>query len=193
MSQGIVPSQSIDRIKLETTRSMDMDHAHLTTSGRSPRTRLVAGWHFTRHLFEMIVAMLIGMELFGIATMLLGSPPGDDTLLGGYAYMGFAMAMPMAAWMRFRGHGWGDCGEMCAAMLAPFFALVLPVALGMDVIPGLTAQSLMVPAHSAMILGMILLMLCRFDRYAHGHGAHHHGAAPAGVGVGEAARAADPA
>jgi hypothetical protein len=150
-----------------------MAHAHAQpTPGGSLGARLTSGWHFARHLLEMIVAMLIGMGLFSIATMLLGHPPGDDTLPGGYAYMGLAMALPMAAWMRVRGHRWSDCWEMAGAMLVPFFALVLPVALGMGIIPELNARTLMVPAHSAMIGGMILLMVYRRGRYAYGSHCH---------------------
>jgi YHS domain-containing protein len=101
--------------------------------------------------------------------------------------MGIAMTIPMAAWMRFRGHGWADCGEMSAAMLVPFFALVLPVALGLEIIPGLNPQTLMVPAHGAMIGGMVLLMVYRWDRYAHCHTA----AAPVAAGA-RPASATDP-
>ena len=57
---------------------------------------------------------------------------------------------------------------MTAAMLSPMFALVLPVELG---IVGLTGHSLMMLSHVAMIGGMVVLMLFRFERYAHGtHG-----------------------
>ncbi|HZA44969.1 MAG TPA: hypothetical protein VE568_06660, partial [Rubrobacter sp.] len=71
-------------------------------------------------------------------------------------------------WMRRRGHSWSDGGEMTAAMLSPMFALVLPVELGLV---GLTGHSLMMLSHVAMIGGMVVLMLFRFERYAHGtHG-----------------------
>lgn len=153
-----------------------MDHAHalLTKTSQPKWGALAAGWRFTRHLVEMLVAMFVGMMVLDLAVTLLGSPPGDDTLLGGYAYMGLAMTLPMVAWMRRMGHPWADCGEMTAAMLGPMFALVLPVALGVErIVPGLTADSLMLPAHGAMIAGMVLLMLYRWDRYAHGSHCRH--------------------
>ena len=56
---------------------------------------------------------------------------------------------------------------MTVAMLAPIFALVLPVELGVAV-PGLSEGSLMMLSHVAMIGGMVALMLYRWDRYAHG-------------------------
>src|SRR3712207_8703504 len=82
--------------------------------------------------------------------------------------MGASMAVPMVAWMRHRGHSRSDGLEMTVAMLAPMFALVLPVELG---VVGLTGHSLMMLSHVAMIGGMVVLMIHRFDRYAHGaHG-----------------------
>jgi hypothetical protein len=51
------------------------------------------------------------------------------------------------------------------------FALVLPVELG---VVGLTGHALMMLSHVAMIGGMVLLMLYRLDRYAHGPHDHDH-------------------
>lgn len=79
--------------------------------------------------------------------------------------MGAAMAIPMVAWMRRRGHPWRDGAEMTAAMLVPTFALVVPVALGLPV-PWRSHGALMMATHLAMVGGMVLLMLVRWDRYA---------------------------
>jgi hypothetical protein len=77
------------------------------------------------------------------------------------------MSAPMVAWMRFRGHSWSDCMEMTVAMLAAMFALVLPVELGVArYVPGLSEQSLMMLSHVAMIAGMVVLMIYRWERYA---------------------------
>jgi hypothetical protein len=132
--------------------------------GGRVRSRLVSGWRFTRHLLEMVVAMMAGMAVLGVAIWALGEPPGYSNLLVEYALMGASMDAPMVAWMRHRGHSWSDGLEMTAAMLAPMFALVLPVKLG---VVGLTGHSLMMLTHVAMIGGMIALMIYRFDRYAH--------------------------
>jgi YHS domain-containing protein len=116
----------------------------------------------------MLLAMLLGMAVLAIVERIVGNPPGDNTFLGGYAYMGLAMTLPMVAWMRRMGHPWQDCVEMSAAMLGPMFAVVLPAALGW-----VEAMSVMLLAHGAMIAGMILLMVYRWDVYAHGTHCHH--------------------
>jgi hypothetical protein len=135
------------------------------------RLHLGAGWRFARHLLEMVVAMMAGMAVLGVAIGVLGEPPGYDAHpLVEYGLMGASMAAPMVAWMRHRGHSWSDGLEMTVGMLAPMFALVLPAELGVAV-PGLSEGSLMMLSHVAMIGGMVLLMIYRFERYAHGaHG-----------------------
>ena len=133
--------------------------------GGRVRSRLVSGWRFTRHLLEMVVAMLAGMAVLGVAIWALGAPPGYANLFVRYGLMGAFMAAPMVGWMRYRGHSWSDGLEMTVAMLFPMFALVFPVELG---IVGLTGHSLMMLSHVAMIGGMVALMIYRWDRYAHG-------------------------
>ena len=130
------------------------------------RSRLGPGLRFARHLLEMLVAMMVGMGVFGLAIGVLGEPPGYANLLVEYGLMGAFMAAPMVAWMRHRGHPWRDGGEMTGAMVLPMLALALPVELGVAV-PGLSEVSLMVLSHAAMIGGMVALMLYRFERYAH--------------------------
>ena len=162
----------IESIETETPAGMS-DEARVAGTaspeeGDRIRSRLVSGWRFTRHLLEMVLAMLAGMAVFGVAIWALGEPPGYSNLLVKYGLMGASMAAPMVGWMRRRGHSWSDGGEMTAAMLSPMFALVLPVELG---VVGLTGHSLMMLSHVAMIGGMVVLMLFRFERYAHGtHG-----------------------
>jgi hypothetical protein len=108
--------------------------------------------------------------VLGVAIWLLGEPPGYSNPLVKYGLMGTSMVAPMVAWMRHRGHSWSDGLEMTVAMLGPMFALVLPVELGVAV-PGLSEGSLMMLSHVGMIAGMVVLMIYRFDRYAHGaHG-----------------------
>jgi hypothetical protein len=134
------------------------------------RLRLGAGWRFARHLLEMIVAMIAGMAVLVVAIGVLGEPPGYANPLVEYCLMGASMVAPMVAWMRYRGHSWSDGLEMTVAMLAPMFALVLPVELSVAV-PGLSEGSLMMLSHVAMIGGMVALMVYRWDRYTHGaHG-----------------------
>ena len=136
-------------------------------AGGRDRGRLASGWRFARHLLEMVLAMMVGMGVFGLVLAVMGEPPGYANLFVRYGLMGAFMAAPMVAWMLYRGHSWSDGGEMTAAMLVPTFALVLPMQLGVAV-PGLTEGSLMVVSHVAMIGGMVALMVYRWDRYAHG-------------------------
>jgi hypothetical protein len=170
-------------IKIDTNGTEPVEPAALAVTGEvleptetvSPETGgqvlryVVAGWHFTRHLLEMVVAMMAGMMVLGVAVGILGEPSGEVNLLVEYGVMGVFMSAPMVAWMRYRGHTWSDGLEMTGAMLIPMFALVLPVELG---VVELTGHSLMMLSHVAMIGGMVLLMLYRLDRYA--HGAHGH-------------------
>ena len=142
--------------------------------GRPVRRYLSAGWLFTRHLLEMVVAMVAGMAVLGLAIEVLGEPPGYANPLVEYGLMGVFMSAPMVAWMRHRGHLWSDGLEMTVAMLVPMFALVIPVELGVaSYVPWLSEHSLMLLSHVTMIAGMAVLMICRWDRYVHGAHAHH--------------------
>jgi hypothetical protein len=135
--------------------------------------RLVKGWRFARHILQMVVAMMAGMAVLGVALATLGEPPGYANLFVRYGSMGVSMSVPMVAWMRYRGHSWSEGGEMAAAMLLPMFALVVPVELGVSrYVPGLSEGSLMMLSHVAMIGGMVVLMVYRFERYAHGARGH---------------------
>ena len=149
------------------------------TGERRSWERQGAGWRFTRHYIQMVVAMFLGMAVMGGAIKLLGTPPRYDTTVGLYAYMGVAMAVPMVAWMRRMGHPWSDCWEMTGSMVVPMYALVLPVAAG--VLP-MSARALMMWSHVAMLGGMLLLMLYRWDTYANGH--CHAGHTPVAEGRG---------
>ena len=163
----------------ETASNAGMGEAAELSGTASPRKagrarrRLVSGWRFARHLLEMVVAMMAGMAVLGVALATLGEPPGYANLFVQYGFMGVSMSVPMVAWMRYRGHSWRDGGEMTAAMLAPMLALVVPVESGAaGYVPGLSEHSLPVLSHVAMIGGMVALMVYRRDRYA--HGAHGH-------------------
>ena len=146
--------------------------AHAAPTARQSRFRdRAAWWRYTRHLAEMVVAMLAGMAVLGVVVVALGALPGSDQPLIEYAWMGAFMSAPMVAWMRRRGHTWADGAEMTAAMLVPMFALLLPVELGIA-LPGLSEHALMVLAHVAMVAGMAALMAYRWDRYA--GGPHRH-------------------
>jgi hypothetical protein len=78
--------------------------------------------------------------------------------------MAVTMTVPMVAWMRYRGHSWPANAEMAAAMIIPTIAAVGLLQTG--TITGIGA--LMVIEHAAMLAGMFVAMLLRFDEYSAG-------------------------
>ena len=75
--------------------------------------------HFVRHYLEMVTAMFAGMFVLGVPLVAALGLVGVDAwewdrtnpelmLLG----MALVMSVPMAAWMRVRGHGWAPTVEM---------------------------------------------------------------------------------
>lgn len=135
---------------------------------------------FLLHYLEMLAAMFLGMIALGIPAGWLFSAFGTSWSELSTSWMLFAMAitmsLPMAGWMRYRGHAWQPTIEMVAAMLLPTVALM---ALGWaQIVSGMGAA--MVIEHVAMLAAMLAAMLLRLDEYAgahHSHGSPH--AAPA--------------
>lgn len=119
--------------------------------------------------------MFLGMIVLGVPAGWLFSAFGTSWSQLSTAWMLFAMAvtmsLPMAAWMRYRGHAWQPTIEMVAAMLLPTGAIMI-LAWG-DVVAGMGAA--MVIEHVAMLAAMLAAMLLRLDEYA---GAQHNHGAP---------------
>jgi hypothetical protein len=145
---------------------MEMRAIHIGT--RSTTERRSRTWTFLRHLFEMTVAMMLGMCVLGMAfrgvhTALFGGSFADTwrehTGLAVFA-MTFNMTMPMVAWMHHRGHAWDRCWEMGGAMFGLGFAVLVPFWLG--IIPAGAALPLEM---ALMIPVMVLVMLYRLDEY----------------------------
>ena len=126
---------------------------------------------FSRHYFEMVAAMLVGMVVLGGASGLVLNLP-DRTSVE-LVEMAVWMTLPMVAWMRFRGHRWRACSEMAAAMLVP--AAVALALLGSGAVTD--GDALVMFEHSAMFPAMLVVMLLRRDEYV-GHDNH---AAPSAV------------
>jgi hypothetical protein len=122
---------------------------------------------FVRHYLEMVLAMLAGMAVLGPAESMLLNPIGWAELRAHpethALVMATNMTVGMAAWMRFRGHGWAATAAMAVAMYVPFVALFPPLWLGV-----LPATGLMVLGHVLMLLAMAAMMLWRRDQYT-GH------------------------
>jgi hypothetical protein len=110
----------------------------------------------------MVIAMFAGMVVLGLLLDAagLGWSHKENPELA-YLLMAFNMSVGMAAWMRYRGHGWPGTLEMCGAMFAPVIPLFPLLWLG--VIDG---ASLMTLAHVAMFPLMLVAMLWRRDEYA---------------------------
>jgi hypothetical protein len=135
--------------------------------GSTPRARF--WWHY----LEMVIAMLIGMGVFWPVWIGLFALLDRPELMerGDLAAVRMAVNMTagMAIWMRIRGHGWRDILEMSVAMSAPFFVLLVPHWMG-----ALSADTLMVAAHSVMFVTMLLAMWWRKDVYSADHSSHAH-------------------
>jgi hypothetical protein len=80
--------------------------------------------------------------------------------------MAITMTIPMAAWMRYRGHGWPATLEMSAAMIVPALGVIAHVVA--DVVTDLGA--LMALEHVVMLAAMLAAMLLRREEYTgHAH------------------------
>ena len=122
---------------------------------------------FFRHYLEMVAAMVIGMIVFGAPAGLVVDYGETVPML---AAMAATMTVPMAGWMRYRGHGWAPTVEMSAAMVVPALGVI-----GLSAADLVTdAGALMALEHVVMLTAMLGAMLLRRDEYA-----HHH--VPAGV------------
>jgi hypothetical protein len=63
--------------------------------------------------------------------------------------------------MRYRGHRWQPTLEMAASMIIPTLIAITLLAAGV-----LSFEALFGLEHVAMLLGMLVAMLLRFDEYA---------------------------
>jgi flagellar biosynthetic protein FliP len=124
-------------------------------------------FYFVRHFFEMTVAMLLGMAVYGLALGLILGFAGssvEDARLGHPALfalgMAASMSIPMVGWMRRRGHDWRACGEMTAAMFVPAILLI-----GCYWLDAISADAVCPLACATMMPAMAVAMLYRRDSY----------------------------
>jgi hypothetical protein len=129
--------------------------------------------NFVRHYVEMVVAMFLGMAVLGAPALVALGAAGVSSaelrsdapallLLG----MGISMTVPMVAWMRYRGHGWGASNEMAASMLIPTAGMIALLGIGID-----DMGTLLMIEHVVMLPSMLVAMLLRREEYSHG-GSH---------------------
>ena len=133
--------------------------------------------HFIRHYAEMLAAMFLGMVALGMPVLMALGAVGVSSaelrsdapallLLG----MGVTMTVPMVAWMRYRGHGWGASNEMAASMLIPTAGVIVLLGAGLVGDVG----TLLMIEHVVMLPSMLVAMLLRREEYSHAaHGQGH--------------------
>src|SRR5690349_5891838 len=132
--------------------------------------QLHSGAMFLLHFAEMLIAMGIGMAIFGpirAALVDLGyTTLLDRTSLDYQVWMDVFMVVPMVAWMRVRGCTWKHGAGMGAAMVVPPACVLILCGVGItEVIPWFTTSLTGV----TMFLGMLGYMLYRRDMYTGGY------------------------
>lgn len=132
---------------------------------------LVAGLNaqFARHYVEMVVAMFVGMPIFGILFRSPLDPLGLRETMFERPYLSetlmlVAMSIPMAAYMAWRGHRTVRTIEMVAGMALPALAVIWLTST--EAVPLFSIATLTLWSHAAMLL--------RRDEY----GSHAHHMAP---------------
>src|SRR5689334_3839348 len=98
----------------------------MTTLTASERSSLRLERHnLVQHFIEMVLAMLVGMAVLGMAAAAVCAALGHSGFLTHHAglrsfVMALNMSIGMAAWMRSRRHGWAPIAEMVGAMFVPW-------------------------------------------------------------------------
>ena len=120
---------------------------------------------FWLHFVEMFAVMWVGMAAgVGVYLAITGLSSYPQALLHrpvqALLVMAISMALPMAAWMLFRGHGWRNSAEMAAAMIVP--AIPFVCLAGLHVISGTACRAYM----PLSVVAMIGLMVYRRDAYS---------------------------
>jgi hypothetical protein len=124
-------------------------------------------WHASEMLLAMVVGVMVLGGLFRVVLAVAGTDVGtvqNDAPEVPALVMAFNMALPMALWMRYRGHSRARSVEMGAAMFAPGLFAVALMELALieaGVVCGVEC-AVMIPA-------MFILMLYRRKDYTHPH------------------------
>lgn len=123
---------------------------------------------FLRHYGEMVVVMLVGMGVLGVAAEVLfgANSLQHDAPAAALSLMAFNMTAPMVGWMMYRGHGWRANTEMAASMIVPTLFVVALLAMGAVT----DYHALMGIQHMIMFPAMFGVMLLRREEYSqHDH------------------------
>jgi hypothetical protein len=133
------------------------------------RIRATRAATFTFHFAEMWFAMLVGMAVFMVVTIVTSARGNalvpEPTSIEFQVAMSLFMVAPMAAWMRIRGCDWRECGEISGAMLLSTAAVLVLGVLQ------LSGAQLWVSSnqHTLMLVSMLAVMLYRRDHYTRGY------------------------
>ena len=121
-----------------------------------------------RHFLEMVVAMIVGMVVFGAIVWGIFGLFGHSDLKHYAGLRAFVMVtnmtVGMSLWMRHRRHGWVAIGEMASAMFVPYAVLIGPFWAG-----ALSGSALLGATHILMLPLMIAAMLHRREEYTADH------------------------
>jgi hypothetical protein len=136
-------------------------------------SRRASARDFLRHLFEMLVAMVVGMVVLGALVSAAFALLGHANLFHYAALRALVMAsnmtVGMSVWMRYRGHNWPRVTEMAGAMFAPFLVLLVPFWTAV-----ISGGVLLVGGHLLMLPCMVGVMLYRHEEYSQDHRRHEH-------------------
>jgi hypothetical protein len=136
--------------------------AHPASPAVKRKVRIPPFW---LHFVEMFAAMWVGMAAgVGVFLAITGLSSYSQGLrlhpVPSVSVMAISMALPMAGWMLFRGHGWRNSAEMAAAMVVP--AIPFVCLAGLHVISGTACRAYM----PLSIVAMIGLMVYRRAAYS---------------------------
>jgi hypothetical protein len=131
----------------------------------------------------MVVAMFVGMPVFGILFRSPLDPLGLRETMWARPYLSetlmlVAMSIPMALYMAWRGHRAERTVEMVAGMALPALAVIWLTST--EALPLFSVVTLTLWSHAAMLLGMLAAMLLRRAEYSMDHSQHQMHAGHAG-------------
>jgi hypothetical protein len=138
-------------------------------------------WRFLLHYVEMCLAMCIGGIPLNVLFFLGAAQLGYPDLIERFPELsilmiGILLALPMAAWMRFRGHDWRSNLEMSGSTI--ILAIVL---IGAAWIGALPRSGLLEWIRGLACPVMLIPMLLRLDLYTGHHAAHSQRPAPRAI------------
>jgi flagellar biosynthetic protein FliP len=142
---------------------MNATHAHSESASRGSWRR------FARHFGEMMLAMVLGMAIGGLALELVLAPFGaslaDASAPVAAGVMAFNMTVPMVAWMHY-GHRMEvrRSVEMAASMIVPSIAAVALFWLSV-----IESEGVLLVQHAVMVPAMFAVMLWKREAYSGHH------------------------